>query len=87
MPVDPIAGLPADEIIRVLDLRPHPEGGYFRETFRDPAQDFAGPGRLDIDLLSAEGWRGFALAQGRCRRDLALLWRGGVGNKNFTERR
>jgi predicted cupin superfamily sugar epimerase len=42
MPVDPIAGLPADEIIRVLDLQPHPEGGYFRETFRDPAQDSRG---------------------------------------------
>ena len=25
----------ADDIIRVLDLKPHPEGGYFRETFRD----------------------------------------------------
>ncbi len=25
----------ADEIIRLLDLQPHPEGGYFRETFRD----------------------------------------------------
>jgi uncharacterized protein len=26
----------ADEIIAVLALQPHPEGGYFRETFRDP---------------------------------------------------
>jgi predicted cupin superfamily sugar epimerase len=25
----------ADEIIRLLDLKPHPEGGWFRETFRD----------------------------------------------------
>ena len=25
----------ADEIIQRLDLKPHPEGGYFRETFRD----------------------------------------------------
>jgi len=25
----------ADRIIRVLKLQPHPEGGYFRETFRD----------------------------------------------------
>lgn len=24
----------ADEIIRHLDLRPHPEGGHFRETYR-----------------------------------------------------
>jgi predicted cupin superfamily sugar epimerase len=25
-------------MIRVLDLAPHPEGGHFRETFRDPRQ-------------------------------------------------
>jgi uncharacterized protein len=25
----------AAEVIRLLDLRPHPEGGHFRETFRD----------------------------------------------------
>lgn len=25
----------ADEIIRALELAPHPEGGWFRETFRD----------------------------------------------------
>ena len=25
----------ADRIIRLLKLKPHPEGGYFRETFRD----------------------------------------------------
>lgn len=25
----------ADDMIRLLDLNPHPEGGYFRETFRD----------------------------------------------------
>jgi predicted cupin superfamily sugar epimerase len=25
----------ADEIIRTLNLTPHPEGGWFRETFRD----------------------------------------------------
>jgi predicted cupin superfamily sugar epimerase len=25
----------ADDIIRLLELRPHPEGGHFRETFRE----------------------------------------------------
>ena len=25
----------ADRLIKLLDLAPHPEGGYFRETFRD----------------------------------------------------
>ncbi len=28
--------LSADEVIRRLALSPHPEGGHFRETFRDP---------------------------------------------------
>jgi predicted cupin superfamily sugar epimerase len=28
----------AAEVIRLLDLRPHPEGGHFRETFRDAAR-------------------------------------------------
>lgn len=27
----------ADEVISLLDLAPHPEGGFYRETFRDPA--------------------------------------------------
>ena len=27
--------LTAADVIRLLDLRPHPEGGHFRETFRD----------------------------------------------------
>jgi uncharacterized protein len=32
----------AEDIIRLLNLAPHPEGGFFRETFRDPAQDANG---------------------------------------------
>jgi predicted cupin superfamily sugar epimerase len=28
----------ADEIVRLLDLKPHPEGGHFRETFRDDGE-------------------------------------------------
>ncbi len=27
--------LTAEDIIRILDLKPHPEGGHYRETFRD----------------------------------------------------
>ncbi len=27
--------LTAQDLIRLLDLKPHPEGGHFRETFRD----------------------------------------------------
>ncbi len=30
--------LSAAEIIRLLDLKPHPEGGHFREVFRDARQ-------------------------------------------------
>jgi predicted cupin superfamily sugar epimerase len=36
------SGLDAEAIIRLLGLEPHPEGGYFRETFRDTAN--MGPG-------------------------------------------
>jgi predicted cupin superfamily sugar epimerase len=35
-------GQSADDIIRRLQLEPHPEGGYFRETFRDPLCDAQG---------------------------------------------
>lgn len=30
-----MANQTADQVIRALDLAPHPEGGYFKETFRD----------------------------------------------------
>src|SRR6516164_6840792 len=30
-----MAALTSQDVIRMLDLKPHPEGGYFRETFRD----------------------------------------------------
>jgi predicted cupin superfamily sugar epimerase len=32
----------ATDIIARLDLRPHPEGGHYRETFRDPRTDARG---------------------------------------------
>jgi predicted cupin superfamily sugar epimerase len=47
--------LAARDIIRLLDLKPHPEGGHFRETFRD-----AGEGRAAstaIYFLLARGER------------------------------
>jgi predicted cupin superfamily sugar epimerase len=56
--------LTAADVIRLLDLRPHPEGGHFRETFRDqPAPcppPFAGDGRAAstaIYFLLARGER------------------------------
>lgn len=32
------AAMTADEVVRQLALAPHPEGGWFRETFRDAEQ-------------------------------------------------
>ncbi|HEX2555395.1 MAG TPA: cupin domain-containing protein [Microvirga sp.] len=37
-----IDGLTADEVVRRLGLEPHPEGGFYRETFRDPRTDADG---------------------------------------------
>lgn len=34
--------LSAADVIRLLELRPHPEGGHYRETFRDPRRGSAG---------------------------------------------
>lgn len=38
----PAAAMTADEIIAHLGLRPHPEGGHYRETFRDRAPEATG---------------------------------------------
>lgn len=35
----------ADEVIRLLGLQPHPEGGHYIETFRDAATDANGRSR------------------------------------------
>jgi predicted cupin superfamily sugar epimerase len=32
------SNLSGDDVIRMLELSPHPEGGHFRETFRDHAE-------------------------------------------------
>jgi len=53
-----MAALSAQDIIRMLALKPHPEGGHFRETFRDPKQ--AADGRsvsTAIYFLLARGER------------------------------
>src|SRR5262245_58171376 len=51
--------LTADDIIRLLELAPHPEGGHFRETFRDgAAPDAAGrAASTAIYFLLARGER------------------------------
>ena len=48
----------ASDIIAQLDLKPHPEGGHYRETFRDPAVDTSGRSRSTaIYFLLARGER------------------------------
>ena len=50
--------LTAQQIIRLLDLKPHPEGGHFRETFRDPQTVEAGrAASTAIYFLLARGER------------------------------
>jgi uncharacterized protein len=48
----------ASEIIARLQLQPHPEGGHYRETFRDPRNDAGGRARSTaIYFLLARGER------------------------------
>ncbi len=62
--------LTAAEVIARLDLKPHPEGGHYRETFRDPAND--------SDDRSASTAIYFLLARGERshwhRIDAAEIW-------------
>lgn len=45
---------PADTIITALGLQPHPEGGHYRETWRDtPADGTRGAGTAILFLLRA----------------------------------
>jgi len=48
--------LSASDVIRLLALRPHPEGGHFRETFRDAIAD-ARAASTAIYFLLARGER------------------------------
>ncbi len=60
----------AAEIIARLELKPHPEGGHYRETFRDS--------RRDVDGRSASTAIYFLLARGERshwhRIDAAEIW-------------
>ena len=47
--------LTAAEIIALLDLKPHPEGGHYRETFRDPREVGGRSAGTAIYFLLAEG--------------------------------
>lgn len=65
--------LSGDDVIAMLELSPHPEGGYFRETFRDKAEGGQRPASTAIYFLlkagershwhavdAAEGWHFYA---------------------------
>jgi uncharacterized protein len=62
--------LTAADIIRLLDLKPHPEGGHYRQTFRDP--------RTTADGRAVSTAVYFLLARGERshwhRVDAAELW-------------
>jgi predicted cupin superfamily sugar epimerase len=47
----------AAEIIRLLELKPHPEGGHFREVFRDPHTVDGRAASTAIHFLLARGER------------------------------
>jgi uncharacterized protein len=49
--------LSADDVIRLLKLEPHPEGGHFRETFRDPGRVAGRAASTAIYFLLARGER------------------------------
>ncbi|MFZ9882476.1 MAG: cupin domain-containing protein [Phycisphaerales bacterium] len=50
----PRCGDSAEDIIKVLDLRPHPEGGFYRETWRERTADGSrGAGTAIYFLLPA----------------------------------
>jgi predicted cupin superfamily sugar epimerase len=48
-------GLTAAEVVRLLDLAPHPEGGFYRETFRAAAAEGGRGASTAIYYLLREG--------------------------------
>jgi predicted cupin superfamily sugar epimerase len=53
----PAQGLTAADVIRLLALQPHPEGGHYRETFRDPHTVEGRAASTAIYFLLARGER------------------------------
>jgi predicted cupin superfamily sugar epimerase len=51
------ASVPAEAVIDALDLEPHPEGGHFRETWRDAPDDGSRGAGTAILFLLGEGER------------------------------
>lgn len=55
----------AADLIALLDLQPHPEGGHYRETFRSPASVQPTDGRPPRSALTSID---FLLTAGQCSR-------------------
>jgi predicted cupin superfamily sugar epimerase len=56
----PVVSMPAPsaaDIIASLDLKPHPEGGYYRETFRDTRLIEGRAASTAILFLLARAWQ------------------------------
>ena len=62
--------LTADEVIATLALQPHPEGGWFRETFRDVPTSDGRAASTAIYYLLAQGQR----SHWHRVRDAAEVW-------------
>ena len=41
-----VANISAEEVVASLQLIPHPEGGFYRETFRAPSETVGGRGAV-----------------------------------------
>jgi predicted cupin superfamily sugar epimerase len=63
----------AEEVVRLLGLAPHPEGGFYRETFRDEAKGGRGASTAIYYLLRQED------ASAWHRVDAAEVWHHYVG--------
>jgi predicted cupin superfamily sugar epimerase len=50
-----MSNLAAQDVVRLLDLSPHPEGGWYRETFRDAPGADGRAASTAIYYLLAEG--------------------------------
>ncbi|MBC7833015.1 MAG: cupin domain-containing protein [Hyphomicrobium sp.] len=50
-----MSNLTAGDVIRILDLKPHPEGGHYRETYRDDRDGNARAHSTAIYFLLAKG--------------------------------
>src|SRR6476620_4395507 len=56
-PADYAPGVTADDVIAALGLEPHPEGGWFSETWREPASEGERPASSAIHYLLRAGER------------------------------